>query len=1614
MASVIGILILFFASVNLPFSQRFVTKKINQVFSHAGLPIHVMEINTILPSRIHIQGAGIIGPEGDTLIYAGDLRAGYGLTGFLRRKVILKKVNISDVRVRLSRDQGSPDYDIAELFSGGETAGSGETGNSGKFWEISVEKAALFRVGFDMNDARLGTRLMQEIEALSMEGFSLSLSDQAIFFQAADIREATGGYSLVAHEPVMEADTVATPWNFGFGELSLQGFRFSFDNSVDSLGVEVKIGAGSIHASRLDLAENDIDMDGLFLSRASARISTGNATPNSSGKYAGEFTGSGKAPPEPFPWNITSGSIDLEKAMVFLGSYPGADSATPEFTVTELDMNLTELRLSNDAAGVRIGSLGFDLGNGFSLASMKGTLDSDGDSLRMELALETGHSILNLEGATGMGIFQLINDPAAIGEAQFAIGQSSVSLRDLLYFKRELNENEAIMILAREPVRVAGGFILRDARMTVPGITFTQGRNFSISVWGTVDHPFPFRQSEMELQAAIPEIGKAWLDAMLAGLGIENQVPSYNSLALEGTLSQLPDSTEFSLKINSDMGTIDLSGSLDLDDESYSLNSSFDRVRIGEILSNEDLGTLNGSGEITGSGFRLETLTARVRLEVDSLGYRGHEYIRTSMEGILSPEVYELHILSDDPSLRWDLNAMVYPFDSVFAVAATTNLFARLHDLHLYNDTLSLEGNITANFKKGMHAIESELTLSDLKLTTPGNEAEVKYLNALFKTDSLETSFAGTSDFFQAEAMINRPTGELGTLMENYRNYGLSIVDPLHEDAANRVAYLSDMIVTSNIDYHDVFKIFIPDTSLRFTNLDFSLLHKASDNRVQYLLKGTGLEYKTLKSGNLTAYVMDSAGILNLQLEATDNFINTTPANKFLVTSSFSEWNSLTDLTLLNRNNEVLYGLEISSGVDLDSNLIVLKVPSKQLILNRQQWLMETPDLATVDLAGKKLLPELRMRTDSSQLHLYTRAEDEMRLISCELTDVALASILVDNVLPGNPQGTISGTVNYQVNEGPGKYFNTGFRINHASWSGIAFNQIDVEGKLSSGRPGSYAMDFSARLDSSRIVLEGELKDSLTRNIRTEFSAIPLQTFQPFVREYLSELKGGLSGNFNISSVGQREAFGGGIHFNDARLRVNALNSKFKVPQDSLIFKDKRLLFNRFRILDSLNNELQVDGYVDFSDRRSITTDLGISSSRLQVMNTGEEANASFYGNAIVDSRLSFRGPIESPVIKGNIQLSGGSDLYYRHMEDLSLSESEKIVRFVDFSNKEAPSLDGSDERPRSIGESSIETLVKIDPSTRIHFNLSKRIYNIDLMIRGGASLNYQMLKNNQVSLAGRYEISEGTADLKMVGWPSKSFRIAEGGYIRWDGMLEDPELKFEASNRVRSSYTNPVDGKQRDVDFNVLLQLSNRLSELDVLFTINTSDQYLMSIINTLSPEEKMKQAITILLFENIDLPGISTTTSYMTEQVNQLVASQLNQLTKTTIKGIDISFGLDSYVQATQSGGEQTKTSLSYEVRKGLLNERAQIELSGRLNDLTNQPGASDLSINNISFEYRLDSAATTFLKVYNEHAYEDVFEGEVISTGVGITYRKRYRIFREIWKRDPADKKTRKQSR
>ncbi|MGW8317368.1 MAG: hypothetical protein ACWGNV_17360, partial [Bacteroidales bacterium] len=186
------------------------------------------------------------------------------------------------------------------------------------------------------------------------------------------------------------------------------------------------------------------------------------------------------------------------------------------------------------------------------------------------------------------------------------------------------------------------------------------------------------------------------------------------------------------------------------------------------------------------------------------------------------------------------------------------------------------------------------------------------------------------------------------------------------------------------------------------------------------------------------------------------------------------------------------------------------------------------------------------------------------------------------------------------------------------------------------------------------------------------------------------------------------------------------------------------------------------------------------------------------------------------------------------------------------------------------------------------------------------------------------------------------------------------------------------------------------------VIFGVISNDQYIMSVLNTLSEDERMRQAVNLLIFQRIEMANLSSSSRYLTEQINQFWESQLNQFTKSTIKNVDISFGINTYTGASQGGAEEEYTSVTYKLQRDVLMDRGSVMVSGRMNDNGYAGSQTNNMIQNFTFEYALDTIQSKFLKVYYQQDYENMLEGEVVKSGVGFIYRKTYEKLGDIWRR------------
>jgi len=1540
---IMGIILLVFVFLNLPFTQRYATLQVNKILSSSGVPIQMDAIRKILPGSVRIQGITINGPLGDSIIYAGELHTDIHLVSLLRHKVLLKDLELDAALVELYRNTNAQKLNIAEAFGGGKNQALPPGEKPPGKWRISIRNGLLTNIHFRMNDSLSGLHIEQDVSLLELSNFDISLHKKKINLGSILLENALG---LVHLAPSLKPPKKkkGPPWNLGFQKLEMEETDFEFSRASDSIKIRGMIGKGNIRANAIDLVSRSVDINRISLDRSNLEIHG-------------------------------------------------------QRLLYEIDLLVEDLKLDADQAAMKIRNIAFRMENGFSLEKMRGELDSSRDQTRLQVDIKTANSRLELQASAGDAFGDILADPTQISKATLEMKQNRISLKDLHCFMPEIEGWPVYSSLATSPIEIGANLEMKGPAFDISGINISQERNFNILLEGTIFNVFDFHNATGNMHLTVSGLNQGWLEELATASGISQPLPDLSDLKLEGSLSDSLKAPEISLALVSQWGNADIIGSLDIQKEMFTLGYSFQEIALGELLAVDELGSFTGAGEIKGLGFSVEKLQASLFMQMDTLAFKGYPYGNIQLTGTIEPGIYDLQMVAKDPSFQGDMQLGLELADSVFNLHTSGLLKAQLDMLHLYGDTLSVQLGIDASLINNGRVLETELHGSDITLRAPQRTAVVQELDAYFKTDSASSLLQAEADFFEADLHLVKPFNELDSLGKGYQHYFESFKKASHLTAENRVSILPEIHTSVSVRYHELFDVFLGDSSLQFSSLEGSISKQSEKNSLRTTVRGSDLSYKFLQTDAINVVVTDSAGFILLDLLADSTSLLSGPEHRIMLRANASNRNMLVNLSVDDYRDQDLYLIEIAGRAD--SNQIFLEVPDQRLILNGTEWQLEDPELLSIDLTDNSFFPALRMKRDSSYLHMSARNHDPFISYSVELNQVELTSLVRNDMFRGNPEGNFTGAIGYRTDRTTDKEITTDLLISNISFSGQEYSPISLDGTLHRGASESYLIDLHARSDSLAIEVNGKRNKIGERTMNGQFTRFPLVLIEPLTEKYISEVGGSLSGNFDLSSERGNERFTGQLLFHDAEAKVNLLNNVFRIPDQGIEIADQRAIFNEFMILDTLDRPLKVDGFIELQPGKPPQAELNITSSELQVMSRNKGRRVPFTGNVFVDSRISISGPLTRPDVGGTIHLSEGSEIYYHHMEDMKMTETDKIVNFVSHSPVDeeftSPVLSGQGR----LGSSSIETVIEIDPNTMINFTLAKRMFDIFLNVKGGGNIQYS-LENDQMALSGRYGIGEGTTLLKLVGWPNKLFRLAKGGFIRWDGMVENPELGLEAESKVSTSYVNPIDGKNRDIDFFVILRLTGYLEDLNVLFTIRTPDQYVMSIISTLSPEEQMRQAMSVLLFEAIDLPGISSSTDYMSAQVNQILSSQLNQLTKSTIKGVDISFGLDTYDSSTQDGGSESTTSLSYEVRKTFMNNRAQIEFSGRLKDANQESTTTDHSLNNLSFEYTLDSAATKYLKVYNEHTYDDVFEGEVIKTGIGFTYRKQYKTFRDIWRR------------
>lgn len=630
-------------------------------------------------------------------------------------------------------------------------------------------------------------------------------------------------------------------------------------------------------------------------------------------------------------------------------------------------------------------------------------------------------------------------------------------------------------------------------------------------------------------------------------------------------------------------------------------------------------------------------------------------------------------------------------------------------------------------------------------------------------------------------------------------------------------------------------------------------------------------------------------------------------------------------------------------------------------------------------------------------ISFYTNREDTIadQELTVELSRINLKQF--KRVLPYLPDmdGWLGGEAHYVDSEGQ-MMLSADVRLDDFVYEESPLGNWEMSGVYLPGEDNQHHVDgFITHNQKEIMYLNGLYQvDALGRENMTgdlELQHFPLSVINPFIPEKMVEFTGDVDGTLSMTGNPMKPVLNGGLKLDSVHMALPDLSVNFRFDDKQVSMEDSKMMFNKFNIYTKGDTPFAVNGSVDFSDMEKMLVDLRMKTRNYELMNAPKNRKATTYGKIYVDVDATLKGPVDELKMRGNMNVLGKTDFTYV-LKDSPLMVNDRLGDMVTFVNfNDTVSVEETAKKTVALTGMDIALTVHIDQAVQAHVDLTPDGSNY-MEVEGGGDLAFQYTPQGEMLLNGRYSLMSGELKYEIPIIPLKTFRIQNGSYLDWTGNMMDPEMNIKATERIRANVGSEGEAS-RMVGFDVGIVLTERLENLGLAFTLEApEDAAVQEQLNAMSPEERGKLAVTMLVTGMYLAEGNSTGGFNVNNALNSFLQNQISNVVGQTM---DISLGMESVND--MEGGKGT--DYSFQFAKRFWNNRFRIVIGGTVST-GNKAQKDDMFIDNIAIEYRLDNSGTRYVKLFHETNYESVLEGQVIETGLGVVLRKKVSKLGELF--------------
>lgn len=1473
---------------------------------------------------------------------------------------------------------------------------------------VEVSRVAFHNTALDYMSDDSTMHIVADVGALDLYHGDIALSDNAIKIKDIGLANSQIELLYISTPDTTAQDTSRLQWNVDIAQLAMSDVAYTMymPSVIDTLAVQLS--DARLVNGHISLGQQDVAVGGITIERGDYRyIARGGDEADTVAVEPAVIDTMAIDTVASQPWRVRVDKVKLANnsaTYITSDSLPAAGMDFSYIVLDKANIAISDVYNRGSALQLRLDSISMAERSGLSISSGSGSLDmtDKGVMSLKDFVLKTPFSDVTADCKFDMTFFD--RNPDAVVEL---LAKAHLSCRDITYIYPDasrffVHNTTPGTLVALNDIIVADIAVAGVARdINVERVDFMQYGIFDFRSKARISRPLDKARRHVALSCRLNttehlSLANYITDSVMLGHLAMQPIYADANVALES--SEL--TADFYLDCLG--GMVDADVTYDMQEERYNATVALGRIPLNLFMPNDTVGHLTARAAIEGCHFAPAEPSTQMaaHLYIDTLGFRNYNYRHIDITAGIEQQQWSMRVNSPAPEIKMELNANGLLQKELL----TVNLNARigmldLDTLNFVQDPFDVKADINAGIVLSNidSIVQADCTIDNLVVNKDDHTyssapisfiaaSDITYSYLDLRTGDLTFNLASDAGLTHLQPSLERLTQLVDTIFETQR---LDMKE-LHQG-------LPPFVFAAEMGYKNVVQDYLISKGMRVERAQFNASNDSLFN-LSALLRRFEVSGITLDTLSLDAY--EKSDRLNYRL-AVGNRLGNFDELAHAHLEGYLSGNS-TRLYCIQNNRKGELGFLFGCKIDFTPEQVQLTFGPKEPIIGYKKWLLNRDNYLSYKYATHSIGANLRLSYDES--HLFVTTEDrrrpEIEGIHIDMQNIELSDWFVVSQIVSPMSGNLSADVYVDMPpkgfEASGELSIKEFNYNH---SRVGTFHANVDYLLDEA--GGNKVKASILHDDSKVVdIAGHLDNSTPKRVKGKLviDNLPLNVANAFFPHDMGAFTGMLSSELSLTGTLDAPVVNGFARMDNATTTFTKVGASLAFDNSDIKIKNSRVHFDKYAIRGNNNNPLNISGTVDFSRLSNIAINLGLRGDNFQPIHIEENNSGLIYGSVYTDMRMRVRGTLNDLRVLGKISLLSGTNATYIMQSSNSLTSTnyDDMVKFIAFDDTTSAYKPELPEKRRASFSAMLD--IELDEGVQLGVNLSTDGKNrIDLI--GGGNLLFSASAMGDTRVTGRYNLTGGFVRYTPPFISQKIFNIQDGSYVMWNGELLDPMFNITAIQTQRSTVKSGDDS--RLVDFDVSIILKNTLKDLDISFDLSTNDDLAIeNELQGLTPEQRESKAMNMFLYNSYTDLATAAQNSQINNPLNTFLAYELNTWAQRTLRGIDLTFGIDD--QGLDETGKM-RTDYSYKISKSLFDNRLKVVVGGSY--ASNQDVNTNLSenlIDDVSLEYRITARDNMYLKVFREKNYENIIEGEITETGGGFLYRKQVGSLLDIFRK------------